>query len=55
MISSPRPAPGADNHPMASDYHLIGRPPVIAARDGAACPLIRPETSNDLLARDIGL
>jgi diaminopimelate decarboxylase len=49
------PGTGAYNHSMASNYNLIGRPPVIAVRDGAARPLIRRETSNDLLARDIGL
>jgi diaminopimelate decarboxylase len=49
------PGTGAYNHSMASNYNLIGRPPVIAVLDGAARPLIRRETSNDLLARDIGL
>jgi diaminopimelate decarboxylase len=49
------PGTGAYNHSMASNYNLIGRPPVIAVRDGAARPLIRRETSDDLLARDIGL
>jgi diaminopimelate decarboxylase len=49
------PGTGAYNHSMASNYNLIGRPPVIAVLDGAARPLIRRETSNDLLARDISL
>jgi diaminopimelate decarboxylase len=47
------PGTGAYNHSMASNYNLIGRPPVIAVLDGAARPLIRRETSNDLLARDV--
>jgi diaminopimelate decarboxylase len=49
------PGTGAYNHSMASNYNMIGRPPVIAVLDGAARPLIRRETSSDLLARDIGL
>lgn len=46
---------GAFNHAVASNYNMVGRPPVIAVRDGTARPLIRRETSDDLLARDIGL
>jgi diaminopimelate decarboxylase len=46
---------GAFNHAVASNYDMVGRPPVIAVRDGTARPLIRRETSEDLLARDIGL
>jgi diaminopimelate decarboxylase len=49
------PGTGAYNHSMASNYNLVGRPPVIAVRNGAARPLIRRETSSDLLVRDIGL
>jgi diaminopimelate decarboxylase len=49
------PGTGAYNHSMASNYNMIGRPPVIAVRDGTARPLIRRETSEDLLARDIGM
>jgi diaminopimelate decarboxylase len=49
------PGTGAYNHSMASNYNLIGRPPVIAVRDCAARSLIRRETSSDLLARDISL
>ena len=48
------PGTGAYNHSMASNYNMVGRPPVIAVRDGAARPLIRRETVSDLLARDIG-
>jgi diaminopimelate decarboxylase len=39
---------------MASNYNMVGRPPVIAIRDGAARLLVRRETISDLLARDIG-
>jgi diaminopimelate decarboxylase len=46
---------GAYNHSMASNYNMVGRPPVIAIRDGAARLLVRRETISDLLVRDIGV
>lgn len=49
------PGTGAYNHSMASNYNLLGRPPVIAVRDGAARVLVRRETDDDLLRRDVGL
>jgi diaminopimelate decarboxylase len=49
------PGTGAYNHSMASNYNLVGRPPVVAVRDGAARLLVRRETNSDLLLRDIGL
>jgi diaminopimelate decarboxylase len=49
------PGTGAYNHSMASTYNLVGRPPVVAVRDGSARLLIRRETEADLLQRDIGL
>ena len=49
------PGTGAYNHSMASNYNLVGRPPVIAVGLGAARLLVRRETASDLLARDIGL
>jgi diaminopimelate decarboxylase len=49
------PGTGAYTHSMASNYNMIGRPPVIAVADGAARLLIRRETITDLLVRDIGL
>jgi diaminopimelate decarboxylase len=49
------PGTGAYNHSMASNYNLVGRPPVIAVRDGAARVLVRRETETDLLRRDVGL
>jgi diaminopimelate decarboxylase len=49
------PGTGAYNHSMASNYNLVGRPPVIAIRDRVARLLVRRETTSDLLARDIGM
>jgi diaminopimelate decarboxylase len=49
------PGTGAYNHSMASNYNMVGRPPVIAIRDGSARLLVRRETTSDLLARDIGM
>jgi len=49
------PGTGAYNHSMASNYNLVGRPPVVAVRGGSARVLIRRETSSDLLVRDVGL
>jgi diaminopimelate decarboxylase len=46
---------GAYNHSMASNYNLVGRPPVVAVRDGAARLLVRRETNTDLRQRDVGL
>jgi diaminopimelate decarboxylase len=49
------PGTGAYNHSMASNYNMVGRPPVVAVRDGAARLLVRRETNSDLLLRDTGL
>jgi diaminopimelate decarboxylase len=46
---------GAYHHSMASSYNLVGRPPVIAVRDGRARVLVRRETDADLRRRDVGL
>lgn len=43
---------GAYHRSMASTYNLVGRPPVVAVRDGAHRVLMRRETSTDLLAQD---
>jgi diaminopimelate decarboxylase len=48
------PATGAYHHAMASNYNHFARPPVIAVRDGQARPLIRRETGEDMLRRDVG-
>jgi diaminopimelate decarboxylase len=45
---------GAYHHSMASTFNAVGRPPVIAVRDGRARVLVRRETTEDLLARDAG-
>jgi diaminopimelate decarboxylase len=49
------PGAGAYHHSMASNYNMIGRPPVVAVREGSARLLIRRETESDMLRRDIGL
>jgi len=48
------PCTGAYHHSLASNYNMVGRPPVVAVRDGAARVLIRRETEDDLLSRDLG-
>ena len=48
------PCTGAYHHAMASNYNHFARPPVIAVRQGRAWPLIRRETDEDLLRRDVG-
>lgn len=45
---------GAYHHSMASNYNLVGRPPLVAVRDGRARALVRRETVADLLSRDCG-
>ncbi|WP_213814153.1 diaminopimelate decarboxylase [Glaciihabitans sp. dw_435] len=49
------PATGAYCWSLASNYNYLGRPPVVAVRDGAVRTLIRGETEEDLLRRDAGL
>jgi diaminopimelate decarboxylase len=46
---------GAYHHSMASSYNMVGRPPVIAVRNGSARVLVRRETDADLRRRDVGL
>jgi len=45
---------GAYHHSMASTFNMVGRPPVVAVRNGGARELVRRETTEDLLARDMG-
>lgn len=45
---------GAYHHSMASNYNMVGRPPLVAVKDGRARELVRRETVADLLARDCG-
>lgn len=46
------PATGAYCWSLASNYNYLGRPPVVAVRDGDARVIVRGETIEDLLARD---
>lgn len=48
------PATGAYCWVLASNYNYLGRPAVVAIRDGKARLIIRRETEDDLLARDMG-
>jgi diaminopimelate decarboxylase len=47
------PATGAYGHAMANTYNGVPRPPVIFAKDGDARVVVRRETYEDLLARDL--
>jgi diaminopimelate decarboxylase len=49
------PATGAYCWSLASNYNYLGRPPVVAVRDGKSRVLIRRETEADVLSRDTGL
>lgn len=48
-------ATGAYCRSMASCYNYVGRPPVVAARDGALATVLRRELVSDLFALDAGL
>ena len=43
---------GAYHHSMASTYNIVGRPPLVAVKDGRTRELVRRETVADLLSRD---
>ena len=47
-------ATGAYCRSMASNYNLIGRPPVVAVDTAGARPIVRRETVDDVLATDLG-
>ena len=49
------PATGAYCWSLASNYNYLGRPAVVAVRDGAARVIVRRETERDLLSRDAGI
>ncbi|GHA90122.1 SAV_915 family protein [Streptomyces termitum] len=52
---SREPAPVREPTPVREPaYNLVGRPPVVAVRDGAARLLVRRETLADLCAREVG-
>jgi diaminopimelate decarboxylase len=48
------PSTGAYHHSMASNYNLTPRPPLIGVAEGRGRVLVRRETVDDLLARDLG-
>jgi hypothetical protein len=37
---------------MASTYNMVGRPPLVAVKDGSTRELVRRETIADILSRD---
>ena len=43
---------GAYHHTMASTYTMVGRPPLVAVKNGRTRELVRRETIADLLSRD---
>jgi diaminopimelate decarboxylase len=45
---------GAYCRSLASNYNHVGRPPVVAVRDGVARVIVRRETVDDLLRLDVG-
>ncbi len=45
---------GAYHHSMASNYNMVGRPPLVAVHSGRTRELLRRETIADLLSRDRG-
>jgi diaminopimelate decarboxylase len=47
------PVTGAYGHSMGSNYNMVLRPPVVFAKDGQARQVVRRETYDDLLARDL--
>jgi diaminopimelate decarboxylase len=49
------PATGAYCFSLSSNYNYLARPPVVAVRGGVARVIVRGETEDDLLARDMGV
>jgi diaminopimelate decarboxylase len=45
---------GAYHHALASNYNLVGRPPLIGVTGGESRVLVRGETEEDVLNRDVG-
>jgi diaminopimelate decarboxylase len=48
------PVTGAYGHSMGSNYNKVPRPAVVFVRDGMARLVVRRETTEDLLATDVG-
>lgn len=49
------PVTGAYGQSMGSNYNMVVRPPVVFVRDGKARAVVRRETHDDLLIRDLGI
>jgi diaminopimelate decarboxylase len=49
------PATGAYCWSLSNNYNYLARPPVVAVLDGAARLIVRGETEEDLLRRDVGI
>lgn len=49
------PVTGAYGHTMGSNYNMVLRPPVVFVRDGETRLVVRRETYEDLLARDLAI
>jgi diaminopimelate decarboxylase len=47
------PATGAYGYPLANNYNAVPRPPVVFCKEGDARLVVRRETFDDLVARDI--
>ena len=47
------PVTGAYGHSMGSNYNAVPRPPVVFCRDGSARLIIRRESLDDLLSREV--
>ncbi|MFZ0325075.1 MAG: diaminopimelate decarboxylase [Actinomycetes bacterium] len=47
------PMTGAYNHTLANNYNGALRPPVVFAKDGKARAVVRRDTYDDLIARDV--
>ncbi|WP_028926818.1 diaminopimelate decarboxylase [Pseudonocardia acaciae] len=48
------PVAGAYQLSMASNYNMVGRPPVVAVADGESRLVVRRESEADLLRREVG-
>jgi diaminopimelate decarboxylase len=46
------PGSGAYQYSLASNYDMVGRPPLVAVRNGISRTLVRRETLRDMLCRD---
>jgi diaminopimelate decarboxylase len=47
------PVTGAYGYALANNYNSVPRPPVVFCRDGSARLVVRRETYNDLVRRDV--